>query len=65
MPATPIRCTARHPDDPQRECRAWLLNAVPDSVDVHQNGDPPPGCVQVRCPRCGARYVVCRRDAAA
>lgn len=54
-----IRCTGAHPSDPRRECRAKLADVVPGSVSVKANGPTQPGCVRLRCWRCGAEYVVC------
>lgn len=65
MTSEPIRCTAPHPVSPSRLCNAWLTNAVRDSVKVSRGADPPPGCNELRCPRCGVRYVVCPAERAA
>jgi hypothetical protein len=57
--AEDIRCTAPHPAHTNRLCRAKLAVVVPGTVDVSRNGDVGPGCIGLRCPRCGAPYVVC------
>lgn len=63
MTAAPVRCTARHPRDPSRECGERLLDAIPRTVSMTRGEDPPPACVAIRCPRCGTRYIVCPRAA--
>lgn len=61
--AHPIRCPMPHPSDPGRVCNAVLTRAVPGTVEVKQGSEPPPGCNEVLCARCGTRYVVCARAA--
>lgn len=63
MDALPVRCTARRKGDSGRICDARLFDAVPGSVEVSPAEAPPPGCVSMKCPRCGTRYVVCARAA--
>lgn len=60
-----LRCCAPHPD-PRRWAQGWNCNAklthvVPGSVQI-VTGDPanpPPGCIPLKCSRCGAEYVAC------
>lgn len=59
MRLTELRCTAPHPDFPGIECRAKLAEASDGSVVLREGRDAPPGCVVLRCRRCGAEYVVC------
>lgn len=56
-----IRCTAPHPKVPGWECRAKLTEIYPGSVSLaRRNGHPPkPGCVTLRCERCGTEYEAC------
>lgn len=61
--AAPVRCTAPHPDAPSRSCNARLLDAVRESIDVREGEDVPPGCIAIRCWRCGTKYVVCVKAA--
>lgn len=62
-----LRCTARHPDQPGRECRNLIgVQLAPGSVILHGADYPGyEGCVRLRCDRCGAEYVACpaRRSA--
>lgn len=67
-PAAEIRCTARHPRDPARQCRKLLgIALVPGTVALNPEAAPPDrdGCTRLRCERCGAEYVICpvRRSA--
>lgn len=65
MDAKRIRCKGEHPKMHGLPCGAYLFDAVPETVDIARKDTPPPGCVLVVCPRCGARYVVCERKKAA
>lgn len=59
MTVEPIRCMAPHPANPLRPCRGILTRAVIGTVEASRGTDPPPGCNEVRCERCGLRYVIC------
>lgn len=63
MNAHPVHCPAPHPTVPGWVCNARLFDAVPGTVDLLATPAVPPGCVAVKCPRCGAVYVVCARAA--
>jgi hypothetical protein len=55
-----IRCSAPHPTAFGLSCNARLYDAVPGTLDVRlrENGVPP-GCLRLKCRRCGTEYVVC------
>jgi hypothetical protein len=59
-----LRCTGRHPQF-DRPCDALLGHVVPGTVEIDPANGPTPGCVTLRCWRCGAKYQVCpvRRSA--
>jgi len=54
-----LRCTAPHPKILGWSCRAKLADAVLDSVTLSPGVAHAPGCVVLRCDRCGAEYTVC------
>jgi hypothetical protein len=61
-----LRCTARHPSFSGWQCNALLSEAViAGTVSMEKASEPEPGCVVLRCRRCGTLYRVCPTDRAA
>lgn len=58
-----IRCTAPHPDNPFRSCRAKLAKVVPGSVAAERGNLPPAGGSVLSCWRCGTEWVVTPAEA--
>lgn len=54
----PVRCTAPHPQKPGAMCNARLADVVERTVETRAGGPLGPGAVEVKCPRCGTRYVL-------
>lgn len=56
----PIYCTAPHKTVPGWTCGRRLdVDVVAGTMQVENSGKPRPGCIRARCPKCGAKYLVC------
>ena len=55
-----IRCEMPHPSVRGWTCRGKVYRAIRGTVEVEpRTNGIPPGCVEIVCERCKARYVVC------
>lgn len=54
-----LRCNAPHPRIRKAECGAKVADVLAGSVAIIPAGRLAPGCVLLRCRRCGAEYVLC------